>query len=191
MSSWCENRQTIKAAQGQLRFERLCLIVAACDGVVQFLPELNIQTFQPLQLKGFKKMTQSTTAFHVGTAVPAILAAQAAYQESLRQLASWVRTDKSRSESMLPDTREHLLAGLAVLESVSTTAGDSVQVHNSVFAHLPYESMTVEQLKCQRDRYAGTAPHLARLFDQLGLRLAHLGTSVAHTGATYAARLAN
>jgi hypothetical protein len=136
-------------------------------------------------------MTQSTTAFQVNTAVPAILAAQTAYQESLRQLASWVRTDKSRSENMIPDTHEHLLAGLAVLESVSNTAGESVQAHNSMFARLQYEAMTVEQLKRQRDRYAGTAPHLARLFDQLGLRLAHLGTSVAHAGATSSARMAN
>ena len=90
---------------------------------------------------------------------------------------------------MVPDTRDHLTSGLAVLESVSTSAGESVQVHDSVSARL-HEALTAESLRSRRDRYAGTAPHLARLFDQLGLRLAILGSSIAYVGAS-SRRMAN
>jgi hypothetical protein len=134
-------------------------------------------------------MSQSIASFQVGEAMPAILAAEASYQESLRQLASWVRADRSRSENLIADTKEHLNAGLEVLELVSNNAGESVHAHNSAFVHMYHGTTEASQLKSRRDRFAGTAPHLARQFDQLVMRLTRLHSPIAQTTARSAARM--
>jgi hypothetical protein len=128
-------------------------------------------------------MSQSIASFQVGDAMPAILAAEASYQESLRQLASWVRADRSRYENMIADTKEHLDAGLEVLELVSSNAGESVQAHNSAFVHTHPETTEARQLKSRLDRFAGTAPHLARQFDLLVMRLTRLHSPLGQTTA--------
>lgn len=133
-------------------------------------------------------MSQSTTSANISSALPGILAAEASYRDSLCQLATWVRADKARCENLAPDTKEHLMAGLRVLELVSSTAGENVHAHDKVVIHLQAMS-EAEQLLARRALFAGTAPHLARKFDEIVLRLACFSDGVAHGGARSNARM--